>query len=110
MAAEIDSLASYIKDSNAIAQSALVAETAKDGQDVNAHAEPAVTTAGNFSDSCQANRERGPQDESVLWNHNPVLKLITVESLRRAFSVIMQDPDIEAMRTGSTYRRCATRY
>ena len=69
---------------------------------MNAHAESAVTTAGNFSDSCQANRERGPQDESVLLNHNSVLKLITVESLRRAFSVIMQDSDIGAMRTDST--------
>ena len=102
MADEIDSLASYIKNSNAITQSALVAEVAKDGQDVNAHAELVVTTAGNFSDSCQANRERGPQDESVLLNHNPVLKLITIGSLRRGFPVIMQDPNTEAMRTGRT--------
>ena len=117
MANEIDSLASYIKDSNDITQSVLVARVAENGLDVNTYAEPAATTADNFSDSCQANGERVTQDESVLLNHNPVLKLIAIGSLRRAFSVIMQDPDIETMRTGRTlirqyraYRRYATRY
>ena len=117
MANEIDSLASYIKDSNAITQSVLVAWVAENGLDVNTHAESAATTADNFSDSCQANGERVNQDESILLNHNPVLKLITIGSLRRAFTLIMQDPGIEAMRTGRTwirqyrtYSRYATRY
>ena len=81
------------------------------------HAELAATTANNFSDSCQANDERVTQDESVFLNHNPVLKLITIGSLRRAFILIMQDPGIEAMRAGKTwirqyrtYRSYATRY
>lgn len=68
MANEIDSLASYVKDSNAITQSVLVARIAKNGQDVNAHVEPTATTADNFSDSCQANGERVAQDESVISN------------------------------------------
>ncbi|KAL8882932.1 MAG: hypothetical protein Q9198_000142 [Flavoplaca austrocitrina] len=63
VANETDSLASYIKDnlksndSNAVAQPALVARVASDGRDVNAYAKPAVTTASNFSDSCQSNGE-----------------------------------------------------
>lgn len=117
MANEIDSPASYIKDSSAITQSVLAARVAGNGLDVNTQAEPAAITADNFSDSCQANGERVTQDESVLLNHNPVLKLIIIGSLRQAFTVIMQDPGIEAMRTGrtwirqyTTYRRYATRY
>ena len=117
MANEIDSLASYIKDSNAIIQSVLVAGVAGNGLDVNTHVEPAATTADNFPDSCQTNGERVTQDESVPLNYNPVLKLITIGSLRRVLTVIMQDPGIEAMRTGRTwirqyrtYRRYATRY
>ena len=66
MASEIDSLASYLTDSNAIAKSALVARVAKNGYDVNAHAEPAASTADSFSDSCQANGERIVSDESVI--------------------------------------------
>ena len=63
MAIEIDSLASYVKDFYAINQSALVARVAKNGQDVNAHAESAVITADNFSNSCQGNGEAVAQDE-----------------------------------------------
>ena len=110
MANEIDSPASYIKDSSAITQSVLAARVAGNGLDVNAYAEPAAITADNFLDSCQANGERVTQDESVLLNDNPVLKLITIGSLRRAFTVIMQDPGIEAMRTGRTWIRQYTTY
>ena len=56
MANEVDSLASYIMDFYAINQSALVARVAKNRQDVNAQAEPAVITADNFSNSCQGER------------------------------------------------------
>ena len=62
VAHETDSLALYVKDSNAVTQPALVARVARDGQGVNAYAEPAVTTADNFSDSCQANRECDAHD------------------------------------------------
>ena len=62
MANEIDSLASYVKDSNAVAQPALAARVASNGQDNNAHAEPVVTTADNLSDSCQPNGEGVAQD------------------------------------------------
>ena len=78
VANEIVSLASYMKDnlkyndSSAVAQPALVTRVASDGQDVNAYAEPAVTTANNFSDSCQPNGECITEDESVTLNHNPI--------------------------------------
>ena len=94
MANEIDSLASYVKDSNAITQSVLVARIAKNGQDVNAHVEPTATTADNFSDTCQANGERVAQDESAISNRNPILKLIAIGFPRRAFTVTMRDPDV----------------
>ena len=54
VANKIDSLASYIKDnrsydgSDAVAQPALVAMIANNGHDVDAYAEPAITTAHNF--------------------------------------------------------------
>ena len=78
VANEIDSLAAYIKDnlicdgSNAVAQSALVARVASDGQDVNSYAEPATPTANNFLDNCQPNGECVAEDESVILNHNPI--------------------------------------
>ena len=70
MTNEIDSLASYLKDSNTATQSALVAEVCRAVQAVNAHAEPAATIADNLSDSCQANGERTVPDESVIFNHD----------------------------------------
>lgn len=102
VADKIDSLTSYIKNSNAITQSALIAEIAKNGQNVNAHAKLVITTAKNFSNSCQANRERDSQNESILLNHNPVLKLITIKSLRRKFPVIMQNPNTKTIRIDKT--------
>ena len=78
MANEIDSLAAYIKDnlicdgSNAVAQSALVAKVASDGQDGNSYAEPATPTANNFLDNCQPNGEHVAEDESVILKHNPI--------------------------------------
>ncbi|CAF9940049.1 MAG: hypothetical protein HETSPECPRED_002145 [Heterodermia speciosa] len=74
VANEIDSLAAYIKDnlicdgSNAVAQSALVARVASDGQDVNSYAEPATPTANNFLDNCQPNGECVAEDEGSAAN------------------------------------------
>ena len=75
---EAISLASYIKDSlkyngsSAVAQTALTARAANDGQDANSYAESAVTTANNLSDSRQPNDECIAENESVILNHSPV--------------------------------------
>ena len=100
MANEIDSLAFCLKDSSDTPQSVLVF-----GQDVNALAELAAATADSFSDSCQANGEGVAQDGSVILNHNPVLKLIVIGSLRQVFSMTMRDPCIGAMRMGRMWSR-----
>ena len=117
VANEIDSLASHLKDSNAINQSTLVSRVARNGQDENAYTKPTVATTNKSLDNYQPNGQRVAQDESVILNHNPVLKLIAIGSLRRIFTVKMRNPSIRAMRTGRTrsrryrtYRRYATRY
>lgn len=104
VANEIDFLAFYIKnnlicdDFNAVAQSALVITIFSDEQDVNSYAESAILTANNFLNSCQPNGECVAQNESVIWIIIHYLKLISIESLRRAFTMIMQNSDIETMR------------
>ena len=70
MANEIDSLASYIKDSGATTRSTLIARAARNGQDISAHAKPAAVIADNLSNSCQANAEGVTQDKSVIQHHN----------------------------------------
>ena len=72
------SLTFYIKnnlkynDSNAVAQTALIAKIANDEQDAISYAESAIITANNFSNSCRSNNECVAEDESVILNHNSI--------------------------------------
>ena len=89
MTNEIDSLASHLKNFNAINQSTLIFRIARNGQNVNAYTKPVVITTDKSSNNCQLNGQRVAQDESVILNHNSLSKLIEIGSLRRVFTVTM---------------------
>ena len=77
VATEINSLASYIKDSSAATRSALIARTAKNSKNEsnkNANAEPAAFIADSFSSSGQANGKGVTQDKSVNHHHSLFIK------------------------------------
>ena len=114
---EIDFLIFHFKNFNVIIQSTLIFKIIKNEQNINVYTKSIVIITNKFLNNYQFNDQRVAQNELIVLNHNSILKLIAIKSLRRIFTMTMRNSNIKTMKTSKTrnrrykiYRKYATKY